>query len=704
MGYTGGMNPSSLPHRRSFLSQLASTSLVFGASASSVLHSRVAYGTPWPAPQDKGLQPLNRFSRMTQEWLVDQVRLAEAEGNRLRAQVHSPEDAAKYVASCRERAKECFGPLPEKTPLHAKVTKVTERDTYRIENVIFQSRPGFWVTANLYVPKDRKGKAPGVVGTCGHSANGKAAEAYQYFAQGLARLGYISLIFDPIGQGERLQYSAPGRKSKWSSGVSEHIQMGNQQSLVGEFLGTWFAWDGIRALDYLLSREEVDPNHVGVTGNSGGGTQTTWLTALESRWTMAAPACFITTFRRNAENELPADTEQCPPKALSLRMDHSDFLACLAPKPMVILAQEKDFFDVRGAEEAYDRLKKLYSAFGKPDNLQLVIGPNYHGFSKENRESMYRFFNLQTKLETRDVESQLILEKDETLWCTPRGSIADLESKTVFSFTRDIAQTQKQARGKPTTTELPERIKTTLKVVLPSSDPDYRILRSVGNRSYPAKFYTTYAIDTEPGIQAIVSMLSDISWMSRPRKDRADAILYISHRSSDRELREDSWLREKIHSMGNTAFFACDVRGIGDSQPDTCGANQFDNPYGSDYFGASHGLMLDRPVLGQRVTDCLVAIRWLESMGVKGVHLMGCGWGAIVASLAGVLSSSVTRVTLKNALASFQSVAETEDYEWPYAMLPHGILSKFDLPDCYEALTSKGLEQVSPWEARDGKG
>ncbi len=113
-------------------------------------------------------------------------------------------------------------------------------------------------------------------------------------------------------------------------------------------------------------------------------------------------------------------------------------------------------------------------------------------------------------------------------------------------------------------------------------------------------------------------MLSDISWMSRPRKDRADAILYISHRSSDRELREDSWIREKIHSMGNTAFFACDVRGIGDSQPDTCGANQFDNPYGSDYFGAAHGLMLDRPVLGQRVTDCLVAIRWLESMGVKG--------------------------------------------------------------------------------------
>lgn len=697
------MNPSNLPHRRSFLSHIASTSLVLSATAGPSSLGHRALGAPLIAPQEKAWQPLQRFSRMTQEWLVDQVRQAEEEGNRLRAQVRSPEEAAQYVASCQERARQCFGPLPEKTPLHAKVMKVTERDTYRIENVIFQSRPGFWVTANLYVPKGLRGKAPGVVGTCGHSANGKAAEAYQSFAQGLARLGYVSLIYDPIGQGERLQYSAPDRKAKWSSGVSEHIQMGNQQTLVGEFLGTWFAWDGIRALDYLLTREEVDPNHVGVTGNSGGGTQTTWLCALESRWTMAAPACFITTFRRNAENELPADTEQCPPKALALRMDHSDFLAAMAPKPMVILAQEKDFFDVRGAEEAYERLKGLYTAMGKPDNLQLVIGPNYHGFSQENRESMYRFFNTHTQLNDRDVESDMVLESDETLWCTPRGSVADLESKTVFSYTRDIAQSQQSTRQKQTASELPERIRTTLRIVAPSVDPDYRILRSVGNRLYPAKQYATYAVDTEVGIQAIVTMLSPENWMSRPSQDLTDAILYVSHRSSDSELRDDAWLREQVRAAGVTPFFACDVRGIGDSQPDTCGANQFDNPYGSDYFGAAHGLMLDRPVLGQRVTDCLHTIRWLESMGTRRIHLLGAGWGAVVAALAGVMSSTVNRVTLKNALVSFQSVAETEDYDWPYAMLPPGILKTFDLPDCYEALAAKDLQQVDPWGAKDGK-
>jgi len=308
-------------------------------------------------PTAAELESLNRFPRMVQEWLVAQVREAERRGNALREAVRTKDDAAAYVKSCQDRIRQCFGPIPDKTPLNARTTRVIERETYRIENVIFESRPGYFVTANLYVPKGRKFPMPGVVGTCGHSLNGKAQDSYQSFAQGLTRMGYVVLLFDPVGQGERFQYLTPDLKSRYKGGVGEHIQMGNQQALVGEFLGAWFAWDGVRALDYLLTRDEVDPKHVGVTGNSGGGTQTTWLCGVEQRWTMAAPACFVTTFRRNAENELPADTEQCPPRVLSLGLDHSDFLAALAPKPIVILAKERDFFDVRGATEAFDRLR-----------------------------------------------------------------------------------------------------------------------------------------------------------------------------------------------------------------------------------------------------------------------------------------------------------------------------------------------------------
>ena len=336
------------------------------------------------------LPRLNRFPRMVQEFFV--ARLREFERARLEtlASLRTKVDAEAYVASCRVQIQASFGPFPDKTPLNPRITRVTERDAYRIENVIFESRPGFLVTANLYVPKGGRLPAPGVVGSCGHSSNGKAAEAYQGFAQGLARMGYVVLIFDPIGQGERLQYVGNDLKSKIGVGVQEHLYAGNQQFLVGEFFGLWRAWDGIRALDYLLTRPEVDPTHVGITGNSGGGTMTTWLCGPDTRWTMAAPSCFVTSFRRNLENELPADTEQCPPRVLALGLDHEDFIAAMAPRPVILLGKERDFFDVRGIEAAYQRLKRLYGLLGAEENISLFVGPTTHGYTQENREPMYR--------------------------------------------------------------------------------------------------------------------------------------------------------------------------------------------------------------------------------------------------------------------------------------------------------------------------
>ena len=336
--------------------------------------------------------PMNRFPRMIQEFYVRQVRLSQRRQREQLDRIESKADAEAYVRSAQVRCRESFGSFPKRTPLNAQVTGIVERDSYRIENVIFESRPGFPVTANLYLPSRSEGKVPGVVGTCGHSSNGKAAEAYQSFAQGLARQGIACLIYDPIGQGERLQYTDDNLKSEIGVGVREHLYAGNQQFLVGEFFGTWRAWDGVRAHDYLRTRSEVDSNQIGVTGNSGGGTMTTWLCAMDDRWSMAAPSCFVTTFRRNLENELPQDTEQCPPEVFPLGLDHSDFLAAMAPKPVIILAKEQDYFDVRGAEETYGRLRRLYRHLGAEQNIALFVGPSGHGYSQENREAMYSWF------------------------------------------------------------------------------------------------------------------------------------------------------------------------------------------------------------------------------------------------------------------------------------------------------------------------
>jgi dienelactone hydrolase len=638
--------------------------------------------------------PLNRFPRMVQEYFVERVRAIEQTGIRARSNLRTRADAEEYIADVRKKIRLCFGPLPEKTPLNPRVTGKVERDLYTIEKVVFESRPQFFVTANLYVPKGKKFPAPGIVGSCGHSANGKAAEAYQAFAQGLARMGYVVLIFDPIGQGERLQYGHQDKSIRPGVGVGEHLYAGNQQFLVGESFATWRAWDGIRALDYLLSRPEVDPKHIGITGNSGGGTMTTWLCGIEERWTMAAPGCFVTTFRRNLENELPADTEQCPPGALAHQLDHADFLAALAPKPIIILAKEKDFFDVRGSIEAYQRLKHLYSVLGKGGQIKLFIGPTAHGYSLENREAMYQWFNRATGVSAEKTEPKLTIEKDETLQCTTTGQVAELKSRTVFSFTQEKSKALAGKRMWKGVDDLKKAVSAALKLPERKETPEFRILRTVGNRQYPKKHASTYAVATEPGIFALVYRLSDERLDSRPPHNEGRAILYVAHHSSDVELREEAWLADLIKKEPQSTFYTCDVRGIGESRPDTCGENQFLTPYGSDYFYAIHSIMLDRPYVGQKTFDVLRVLDWLTSLGHREVHLAGKGWGSIPALFAAVLEKSVVQVTLNGALKSYQQIAESETYTWPLSSFVPSVLEKFDLPDCYTALKEKNLQII----------
>ncbi|MCX6222657.1 MAG: acetylxylan esterase [Bacteroidia bacterium] len=648
------------------------------------------------------LVPLNRFPRMVHEYFVGRVRQVEQKADNRRSALRTRSDAENYVREVRAKIQQCFGPWPDKTPLNARVTGMLERDTYNIEKVIFESRPGFQVTANLYVPKGRKMPLPAVVGTCGHSNNGKAYPGYQSFAQGLARKGYVVLIFDPVGQGERLQYLNSEFKPRHGISVMEHLYTGNQMVLTGESLNSWFAWDGIRALDYLLTRPEVDPKHIGVTGNSGGGTQTTWLCGVEPRFTMAAPSCFVTTFLHNLENELPADNEQYPPYALVLGLDHSDFIAAMAPKPVILLGQEKDFFDARGLEESIARLKYLYRLLGAEQNIQLFVGPDYHGYSQLNREAMYGCFNRVTKISNTNEEPLIVLEKEETLWCTPHGQVGESGSRNVFSFTSQLSGSLKNKRGSLNGDALKQAVIDALKLPQYTGVPDFRILRPVPNRLYPKKFSGIYLVETEANISIPVYRLDDNELVSRPPVGLKRALLYVSHQSADDELRQEPLLAELIRTEPNSAVFACDVRGIGESQPNTCD-NDFLEPYGNDYFYAEHSIMLDYPYVGQKTFDVLRVISLLKSYGHEEIHLIGKGWGAIPATFAALLSDTVSQITLKNALTSYSDIAENEEYNWPLSSLLPGVLRTFDLPDCYRALASKNLRQIEPWNANAGK-
>ncbi|WP_262248579.1 alpha/beta hydrolase family protein [Parapedobacter soli] len=626
------------------------------------------------------------------------MREAEREADRVRGGLKTRADAEAYVESVRAKINKILGPWPDKTPLNARVTGTVERDGYTIEKVVFESRPGFPVTANLYLPKGQKRPVPGVLGLCGHSANGKAAEPYQSFSQGLARKGYAVLTIDPVGQGERLQYVDGDMEPTVGTGVLEHNLMGNQLLLTGDSLSGWFAWDGIRALDYLLSRPEVDPKHIGVTGISGGGTQTSLLCGVDTRITMAAPGCYTTTWRRNLENEEAADSEQCPPGAIAEGLDHSDFLVAMAPRPVIMLAQERDFFDVRGTIEAFGRVKHVYRLLGAEENVACFVGSGYHGYAQELREAMYGWFNRFTGSATGHLEPPLTLEDDKTLQCTPQGQVNALGTKTVAAFTRDRAASLAGRRTVPSEAELKKRVLGCLKLPAGGGVPDYRILRNMGGRSYPSKHAVHYAVETEAGVFALLYLLRDEVHYSRLPTQQGPAILYVADRSSDSELRAEPLIKELFTRYPGTTFYACDVRGIGESEPNTT-SRGFDTPYGSDYFYASYGLMLDYPYAGQRTHDLLQVIRLLGSAGHTGIHLVGKGWGAIPATFAALLSDKITQVTLKNALTAYGDVARRDFYDWPLSAFLPGVLAHFDLPDCYAALERKGLTQIAPCPA-----
>ncbi len=645
------------------------------------------------APTPSGLTPFNRFPRAVQEYYVRRVREVEKTGNARRAGLRTKADAEAYVREVRAKIAQCFGALPSKTLLNARVTRVLERDGFRIENVIFDSRPGFPVTANLYVPTGRQGRLPAVVGTCGHALTGKAGETYQSFAQGLVRQGYVVLVFDPTGQGERMQYVDDALKARHGTNTVEHAYDGNRLVLTGEFLGSWFAWDGIRAVDYLLTRPEVDPKHIGLTGNSGGGTQATWLCALEPRFTMAAPSCFVTTWRRNFENEEAADPEQCPPDVLALGLDHADFIIAFAPKPVILMGQEKDFFDARGLEEAYGRVRQIYRLLDAENNVQLFMGQDYHGYSQPNREAMYGWFNRQTGITQGQKEPALKLEKPEELQCTPKGQVGESKPATIFSINRDLSKQLASSRKPLSGDVLRRALNETLKLPAREGAVDYRILRPSTGRAYPKRYAATYAVETEPEVHALIYRLSDAPLTSRVPRGPKRAVLYVAHRSADAELRSDALIKDVIAAEPDAGFFACDVRGVGESYPQV--SNRDPNSYyGAPYFHGACGLMLSYSVPAQRTHDVLRVIDWLREQGHEEVHVVASGFGAIPATFAAVLHDAVKQVTLKQALSSFQSVAESEDYNWPLPALVPGVLKRLDLPDCYRELGRKNLKQI----------
>jgi hypothetical protein len=342
------------------------------------------------------------------------------------AAIRTPQQAEARRKHVRAKLLELLGGLPEQRgPLNARTTWTKDRGRYIIEGITYESLPGYVVTANLYRPK-LPGRYPAVLFPLGHWEIGKPAA--QRIAANLALKGFVVLAFDPVGQGERLQaFDARLGRSLIGGATEQHFMNGAQAVLAGHNVARYFIWDGMRGIDYLVSRPDVDAERIGCSGCSGGGTQTTYISALDDRVKAAAPACYMQSFRLLFTGPV-GDSEQSFPNFISSGLDQTDYVQLFSPKPWLIASTEQDFFTPAAAKLVYDEAQAWYRMLDYEDRVKWVVGPGPHGTPLVVREAIYEWMIRWLKGgDGSAAEEAVELVPDLELRVTPSGQAGGRE-------------------------------------------------------------------------------------------------------------------------------------------------------------------------------------------------------------------------------------------------------------------------------------
>ena len=452
----------------SFLTQSVISFLAFFALSVPAQQTPVAESLARPVLKDAWLS--------TCKAVLGEVRAADEASDSAFMALTSKEALAARQKRLREQWLDSFGGFPERTPLNARVTGTVPRDGYRIEKVLFESQPGLFVTAHFFLPDGNTFKPPypAILICCGHSDDGKASAGYQRGAVLAAQAGFAVLIYDPIDQGERLQL--PGKKPP--ANVQGHNITGVSAMLLGWSTARFRIWDGLRALDYLQSRPEVNSKRIGVMGNSGGGTLSSYLMALDERIGAAAPSCFITTFRDVCDRCGPQDAEQNSFGQLAFGLNHAGYVLLRAPSPVCLNCSHGDFFPFEGSQKTFATARAVFSRFGWDDRITMIDVPGPHGWKEGARTGSIQWMRRWL----REDPSALPLDLDHlravcadfdakkadcglqepAAWVTPTGQVRDLPgARSVYDILRDELAAVEKTRKKLS----PEELKRTVRKV-----------------------------------------------------------------------------------------------------------------------------------------------------------------------------------------------------------------------------------------------
>lgn len=582
----------------------------------------------------------------------------------------------------QQKMKIAFGEFPAKTPLNPVVSGVIERDGVRVEKLYFESQPGYYVTAAFFLPGNRQKKFPAIVYCSGHSESGFRAEAYQRIILNYVKKGFAVLAFDPIGQGERKQYLNQEGKSRFGP-TADHSYSGTPSFISGKAPANYFIWDGIRAIDYLVSREEVDASRIGIAGRSGGGTQSSFIAAMDERILAAAPECYITSFDKLLRSKGPQDAEQNPLYSLSIGLDIADLLEVRAPKPTLLVTTTEDIFSIQGAREVYAEVRKTYKVLGKEGNIQKVEDEGGHVSTLKNREAAYAFFRKFLANPGDSSDEEVVFFKENELFATATGNVySALGGETLFSlnktYTANLISNNKEADKQVLFKVFQDRVASITGYKNPGSPEEIMFSGKVRRTGYTIEKYL---------IERAGGTLIPVLWM-KPETGTNKVLLLLSE-SGKKEVARVGGEAEKLVMEGYDVVV-----------PDLSGFGELSNSYIKGGDAVIDGVPLNLWYMGVLVNKSLVAVHVEEVKLIldfvkkerPASSLQAIGVGVLTTDLlhASVLLRAFDKVALINPLISYQSITERENYQPKFILSAvAGALPYYDLPNLVDALSPK---------------
>jgi len=579
----------------------------------------------------------------------------------------------------RETLADIVGPFPDKTPLNARIVRTIDKGSFRLEHIIYESQPGFYVTSSLYIPGGlkRRSKAPAVIYCCGHSAEGYRSAVYQHVILNLVAKGFIVFTFDPVGQGERLEYYDPNTgKSIVGGPTKEHSYPGNQAFITGSSQARYMIWDGIRAVDYLMTRREVDPLRIGITGRSGGGTQSAYIAAFDERIFAAAPENYITNYRRLLQSIGPQDAEQVMFHFLYKGLDHPDLLIVRAPKPAMMITTTRDMFSIQGAMETEGEVSRIYKAYGMADNFSRIEDDDVHASTKKNREAMYAFFRKHLNNPGSTIDEKIQLLTNEELKVTATGQLStSLSGETVFSLNRKEAERRLSELN------------------IQRNDPDKFLSGLISS----AKRLSGYKEPSESDKPVFTGRINRDNYSVEkyfvrgegdyvipyllfiPSSGGKKTMLYLDPEGKSAEAGSGAGI-EKFVMQGFTVL-APDLLGTGETGP---GIFRGD----ANFDGVSHNLWYASILAGRSITGILsgdvVKLAGILKRNFPEAELTGFAKKEMVSVLlhSALMGKNISRIILAEPYSSFASIVMNRYYNTKYILstIPEA-LTEYDLPD-----------------------